>query len=307
MADFTPDIADDVLATIRDGNEAVAGAFSRALDGEFIVTVADAIPIVTETQPDEWQGPGLVLAFAVGDAGALLFLPEASGLLPDWCAAPDATGQSKLETLAHELGIVLLPEAFTASESKHAHVARLGDAFQSCEPADSTTLVPLTLQRGTQTGIAHLVWPVRDALAVPGADLSSLSTDAPPQPATATAATDPIRQPTRQRIQYADLDDGIRQLPNYAKSLLKVEVPVTVTLSTTHQSVEEILQLGPGSILKFDKRCEDNLELEIGGQTVAEGEAVKVGDKFGLWITAMTIPGERFWAVNGERSGSRVQ
>jgi flagellar motor switch/type III secretory pathway protein FliN len=96
-------------------------------------------------------------------------------------------------------------------------------------------------------------------------------------------------------------------LPSYAKSLLKVEVPVTVTLSTTKQSVEQILQLGPGSILQFDKRCEDNLDLEIGGQTVAEGEAVKVGDKFGLWITSMTVPSERFWVVNVKRAGARVQ
>lgn len=316
MADFTPDIADDVLATIRDGNEEVAGAFSRALDGELSVAAGDAVPIIDDALPEEWHGPGLVVAFAVGELGALLLLPEASGLLPDWCAEPDT---SKLATLAQELGIVLLPEAFAAGRSKTAYAGKLSDSFQECEPAESVTAVPITLTRGEQSGTAHLVWPIQKPLAeTSDADVAEEAdtTDNAPavtapspedQPTPVSAAPETPLQPPGQRIQYTDLDDGIRQLPTYAKSLLKVEVPVTVRLATTKQSVDQILKLGPGSILQFDKRCEENLELEIGGQTVAEGEVVKVGDKFGLWITAMTVPEERFWVVNGKRTGTRVQ
>ncbi len=32
----------------------------------------------------------------------------------------------------------------------------------------------------------------------------------------------------------------------------------------------------------------------IGGQQIAEGEAVKIGDKFGFRVTAMVLPSEHF-------------
>ena len=36
------------------------------------------------------------------------------------------------------------------------------------------------------------------------------------------------------------------------------------------------------------------LELEIGNLPIAQGEAVKVGDRFGLRITQLQLPEERF-------------
>lgn len=117
-----------------------------------------------------------------------------------------------------------------------------------------------------------------------------------------------VSQPAgKPRIQYSDIEDGIRQLPTYAKSLLKVRVPVTVTLASTKYPVAQILELGPGSIIQFNKPCEDNLTLEVGDHAIAKGEAVKVGDKFGLWITSMQMPDERFWVIHGRRSGARVK
>ena len=102
-------------------------------------------------------------------------------------------------------------------------------------------------------------------------------------------------------------EDGLRQLPQYSRSLLKVRVPVKVTLASAKQSVQQILSLGPGSIIQFSKSSEDTLQLEIGDQTIAAGEAVQEGDKFGLWITSMTMPEERFWVVHGRRHGQRVK
>jgi flagellar motor switch protein FliN/FliY len=94
----------------------------------------------------------------------------------------------------------------------------------------------------------------------------------------------------------------LQQLPSYARSLLKITVPVTVTLASSKRSVHRILQLVPGSILQFEKLCDDMLTLEVGGQPVAQGETVKVGDKFGLRVTSMLLPGERFERVTGSKN-----
>jgi flagellar motor switch protein FliN/FliY len=76
-------------------------------------------------------------------------------------------------------------------------------------------------------------------------------------------------------------------LPTHARNFLKVRVPVRVTLASQRMSVQEIIELGPGSILKFDKTCDQPLELSLGDRPLARGEVVKVGDKFGLRISGL--------------------
>lgn len=106
---------------------------------------------------------------------------------------------------------------------------------------------------------------------------------------------------------YEDVEDGIALLPPYTRSLLKVKLPVRVTLASTKQPLQRIVDLSPGSILQFNKPCDQALELEVGERTVALGQAVKVGDKFGLWITAMVLPEERFWVVNPRSASVRAK
>jgi flagellar motor switch protein FliN/FliY len=73
----------------------------------------------------------------------------------------------------------------------------------------------------------------------------------------------------------------------YARNLLKVRVPVTVALASQRTSIQEIIELGPGSIVKFAKTCDEPLTLTIGERAIATGEVVKVGDKFGLRINSI--------------------
>jgi flagellar motor switch protein FliN/FliY len=46
-----------------------------------------------------------------------------------------------------------------------------------------------------------------------------------------------------------------------------------------------VIGLAPGSIIKFEKGCEEMLRLLVGENAVAVGEAVKVGEKFGFRVT----------------------
>ncbi len=92
-----------------------------------------------------------------------------------------------------------------------------------------------------------------------------------------------------------------QDLPAYSRSLLKIPVPVSVVLAQKRQPLGAVVELAPGAILQFDKSCEEMLEVHIGGRPVALGEAVKVGDKFGLRITSLVKPGERFEKVEPRR------
>ncbi|HUG69054.1 MAG TPA: FliM/FliN family flagellar motor C-terminal domain-containing protein [Pirellulaceae bacterium] len=318
MADFTPEIASEILSACQSGGEEAARALGRALDREFSFAAGEVSTVSGDSMPDTWNGPGLVVTFHIGDSGALLLLPESSELLPDWCAEPDETGRSKLATLARELGCVILPEGFAPDEVSAARVKDLAGAFLRAEPAGDVGYLPLTLTSGDKSGEAALVWPVHstaktleepvaesaDAASTAGASASVTDSTRKERDAAEPAAEHSV---PKTRIHYADIDDGIRQLPNYARSLLKVRIPVIVTLASAKYPVSQILELCPGSIIQFNKSCEDNLTLEVGNQAIAAGEAVKIGDKFGLWITSMTMPDERFWVIHGRRSGARVK
>lgn len=86
-------------------------------------------------------------------------------------------------------------------------------------------------------------------------------------------------------------------LPPLARSLMKIPTPVVATLARARLRVGQIVSLAPGSLIHFTKRCDETLELEISGHVIAHGEAVKVGDKFGLRVTSIKLPDERFHPV----------
>ena len=138
--------------------------------------------------------------------------------------------------------------------------------------------------------------PVEETTAE-GAPVAETAEQAVEQPTEETAAN-PLAPPPAEAVSPQTTFDA---LPAYARSLLKVKVPVVVTLAARTESIDNITNMGPGTILQFDKSCEEPLELEAGGQPLALGEAVKVGDKFGLRILSMRLPHERFQSIGKPR------
>ena len=80
----------------------------------------------------------------------------------------------------------------------------------------------------------------------------------------------------------------------YWKSILKIDTVVAVTLAQQKIPIDRILQFVPGVMIQFDKSCDKPLNLEIDGNVIAEGEVVKIGDKFGLRITEISNREERW-------------
>jgi len=98
----------------------------------------------------------------------------------------------------------------------------------------------------------------------------------------------------------------LKSLPAYSRSLLRISVPVVVVLAQKRQTLGRIVEFGPGSIIQFEKSCDGMLELRVGDHSIAVGEAVKVGDKFGLRVASMVLPGERFEKVERNRAGDKA-
>lgn len=283
MAELTPEIAADVVAACQAGAEEAAGALSRSLDGEFQLTVGEAGNYDADNAPDGFDGPGLALVLKIGGIGVVALLPEASGLLPDWVADPDPTGVSKLCTLAQELSMLLVPEEFIADDFSASHVENLQKALADGSVAEGAGLVPLAMSGGEKQGELTLIWPV----AKPDAMLPAEPEPAEPEPeATPAPSAAPV-------VKQTAIEDFCH-LPPYARTLLKIQVPVTVTLAAKKKTVGEIMDLGAGSIIKFEKSCKELLDLNVNNECIAKGEVVKIGEKFGLKIHEINLPKEQF-------------
>jgi len=83
------------------------------------------------------------------------------------------------------------------------------------------------------------------------------------------------------------------------RNILKIEVPLGVLLAQKFMSVDDILDLSPGSIIQFNKHYEGPLHLLANGRFVGKGEAVKVNEKFGLQVKEMSSREEQLNAMKG--------
>jgi flagellar motor switch protein FliN len=70
----------------------------------------------------------------------------------------------------------------------------------------------------------------------------------------------------------------------YRDEVLSIETTVSVTLARKKATLEQILNIVPGTMLTFDIHCDEPLTLEAAQTPIAVGETVKIGDKFGLRI-----------------------
>jgi flagellar motor switch protein FliN/FliY len=66
--------------------------------------------------------------------------------------------------------------------------------------------------------------------------------------------------------------------------LLDMDVPVTVAVGQTEISIEKLLKLGPGSVIKLDKPISEPVDLYIKDAKFATGQVVVVDDKFAIKI-----------------------
>jgi flagellar motor switch protein FliN/FliY len=297
MSELSPTLAADFVAACTAGAADAADALGRSLDGKFALGAPES-GVYAAKPPAGFEGPGLVILLTYGATALAIALPESTGLLPAWYAKPDATGESKLSTLAQELSMVLAPETLAADKFEARRVEHIAAALAGAKVAADAALVTLPVTGGTNSGSLTLVWPLSEPASVfsVAAPPAASAASPPSIPPAGVPAGPPASAPKPRAANFA-------QLPHYSRSLLKINIPVSVHLASKRETVQEIVELVPGAIIKFEKGCDELLQMVIGGQLVAEGEAVKIGDKFGFRITSMLPPREHFVKAKRPKAG----
>ena len=75
--------------------------------------------------------------------------------------------------------------------------------------------------------------------------------------------------------------------------ILDVTLQVTVEVGRARMTIQDLLQLGQGSVVELEKLAGEPLDIFINGKPVARGEAVIVNEKFGVRLTDIISPEDR--------------
>jgi len=75
--------------------------------------------------------------------------------------------------------------------------------------------------------------------------------------------------------------------------LMNLSLPITIELGRTRMLIKDILELGHGSVIEFDKLAGEPVDLLINDKKVAEGEVVVIDEHFGIRLTNLIKPSER--------------
>ena len=71
--------------------------------------------------------------------------------------------------------------------------------------------------------------------------------------------------------------------------IMDVPLDISVVLGRTKKSIQDILNLGAGSLIELDKLAEEPVEILVNGKQIALGEVVVVDENFGVRITSIYI------------------
>ena len=75
--------------------------------------------------------------------------------------------------------------------------------------------------------------------------------------------------------------------------ILDIPLEVTVEMGRTRMLINDLLQLGQGSVIELNRLAGEPLDVLVNNKLVARGEVVVVSEKFGIRITDIVSPMER--------------
>ena len=74
--------------------------------------------------------------------------------------------------------------------------------------------------------------------------------------------------------------------------LLDIPLDITVELGRTKMVINDLLQLGQGSVIELSKLAGETLDLFVNQRLIARGEVVVANEKYGIRITEIVTPSE---------------
>ncbi len=85
--------------------------------------------------------------------------------------------------------------------------------------------------------------------------------------------------------------------------VLDIPIEVSVEIGRRKMPLGEVIRLGPGAIVELGKASGEPLDILANGHLIARGEAVVVGERYGVRIMDVVSSRERLAGLTGEGQG----
>lgn len=278
-------IQENVEATVALAGEkmsAITDSFNQCFDFNYRLELGE----LSEWSPDEvapeLQGPGLVAFFRIGEEAMVGLIP-ANIPLPDWYSNPDDSQASRLQTLSLEWSTNLIPmDLGEVEEFKTYYADSLLNEVSQGAPHDWAALLRINVFKEDESdgqspsAVLSVIWPLTK---MPVTDTSESEADSE-----AVQQKAPSSETDLHSTAAANQTSSSNSNGNPLNRINRLPVQAIVRLASKKIDMNQLLSICPGSLLTFNKPCEDPLDLYINNQIYCQGEAVKIGENFGLKI-----------------------
>jgi len=88
-------------------------------------------------------------------------------------------------------------------------------------------------------------------------------------------------------------DSGTSSVQRGLDFILDIPLQITVELGRAQMLINDLLQLGQGSVVELSKLAGEPMEVLVNQKLIARGEVVVVNEKFGIRLTDIISPLER--------------
>ncbi len=274
----------EILAASLQNLSAITDSFNLCFDTSFQLKPGEPIQWNENHPSANLSGkPGLCVIFKPNDEGGyLITIPQAIPL-PDWYLEPDESQQSRLQTLGMEWTYGMLPENFQEGSYSTMVSNDLYTAVSWSGTNERTEMLEIQLVNDQQEPASpESLWVVGPLETPPSGDEENdVETEAAPEenssePGTTASAA----------LHDEDLIQRVRRL-------MPMTVKVSVRLAEKKIGLEQLQNLSPGTLITFPKSCDDLLDMYVNNKLYAQGEAVKIGEKFGLKVNEVGTVKER--------------
>ena len=75
--------------------------------------------------------------------------------------------------------------------------------------------------------------------------------------------------------------------------LLDVPLQISVQLGQTQMRIQELLELGQGSVVDLDRLAGEPVDILVNGHAIALGEIVVVNERYAVRVVSVNNPTER--------------
>lgn len=285
MSVFTAEITQQIVETCRANVAAIAESLNSNFAASVEATVGELLNGADAAADRIGDAAGVAVTFKFGDEGAVCLIPD-SLPIPDWYRNPSEEQTNQLQAIGTGWSTGLFPLDLKSTEVGAVATQSLRQQLETLAPAEDASVLELQL---TSSGSNHpdctllLIWPLSNPVlesVAPWPDPGSIASTAAASPAVSAE----VAQSTPE-VTQAGAGSAVTLAEKQSRGrVFKFPVELTVRIASKKVDVSQLRNISQGTLITFNKPCESLLDVFVGEKLKFRGEAVKVGESFGIKI-----------------------